>query len=139
VASHIRLWSGVDDAGLGSFYRHADVFVSASMHEGFCVPIVEAMYNKVPVVALAAAAVPETVASAALLVKPAGTDAATAAFIASGVYRVSSDADLRSLLVAGGTVRAEQLGLERSRHTMRRILEGWIDRFGSLEDTEGAA
>ncbi|MFZ0665897.1 MAG: glycosyltransferase [Acidimicrobiales bacterium] len=139
VASHIRLWSGVDDAGLGSFYRHADVFVSASMHEGFCVPIVEAMYNKVPVVALAAAAVPETVASAALLVEPAGTDAATAAFIASGVYRVSSDADLRSLLVAGGTVRAEQLGLERSRHTMRRILEGWIDRFGSLDETEGAA
>ena len=53
---------------LGDYYRSADVFVSASVHEGFCVPILEAMHHGVPVVALAAAAVPETVAGAGLLV-----------------------------------------------------------------------
>jgi len=44
-------------------YRSADVFVSLSEHEGFCVPLVEAMHFGVPTVAFASTAVPETVAT----------------------------------------------------------------------------
>ena len=46
----------------------ADVFVCASEHEGFCVPLVEAMGKGIPVVAYDAAAVGETVGGAGLLV-----------------------------------------------------------------------
>jgi glycosyltransferase involved in cell wall biosynthesis len=45
---------------LAAFYDVADVFLSASEHEGFCVPLVEAFYKRVPVVAYAATAVPWT-------------------------------------------------------------------------------
>jgi glycosyltransferase involved in cell wall biosynthesis len=45
---------------LGAFYDVADVFLSASEHEGFCVPLIEAFYKQVPVIAYAATAVPWT-------------------------------------------------------------------------------
>jgi L-malate glycosyltransferase len=45
---------------LAAFYDVADVFLSASEHEGFCVPLIEAFYKRVPVVAYAATAVPWT-------------------------------------------------------------------------------
>jgi len=45
-------------------YRSADVFVSLSEHEGFCVPLVEAMHFGVPTVAFASTAVPETAGDA---------------------------------------------------------------------------
>lgn len=50
----------VSDAELTAYYDVADVFLCASEHEGFCVPLVEAFYKEVPVVAYAATAVPAT-------------------------------------------------------------------------------
>ena len=53
---------------LVSFYRNADAFVCLSDHEGFCVPLVEAMQFSLPILAHKAAAVPETLADGGLLV-----------------------------------------------------------------------
>ncbi len=50
----------VTDAQLAALYDVADLFLSASEHEGFCVPLVEAFHTHVPVLALARAAVPAT-------------------------------------------------------------------------------
>lgn len=52
---------------LNACYRSAHVFVCMSEHEGFCIPLVEAMANGVPVLAHAAAAVPETLGGAGVL------------------------------------------------------------------------
>ena len=67
-----RFWftGQVPDEDLAVFYRWADVYVSLSEHEGFCVPLVEAMAANVPVVAYAAGAVPETLGGAGLLFSP---------------------------------------------------------------------
>jgi glycosyltransferase involved in cell wall biosynthesis len=67
-----RFWftGPVPDADLATFYRWADVYVSLSEHEGFCVPLVEAMATGVPIVAYAAGAVPETLGGAGLLFSP---------------------------------------------------------------------
>lgn len=54
-------------AQLNACYRTASVFLCMSEHEGFCAPLLEAMYHDVPVVAVAAAAVPETMAGAGVL------------------------------------------------------------------------
>src|SRR5688500_6192721 len=48
-------------------YDLADVFLCASAHEGFCVPIVESFYKQVPVLAYAASAVPATMDGAGVL------------------------------------------------------------------------
>jgi glycosyltransferase involved in cell wall biosynthesis len=67
-----RFWftGPVPDEDLAAFYRWADAYVSLSEHEGFCVPLVEAMASDVPIVAYAAGAVPETLGGAGLLFTP---------------------------------------------------------------------
>ncbi|MEM9467314.1 MAG: glycosyltransferase family 4 protein [Actinomycetota bacterium] len=102
-------------------YRHADVFLCLSEHEGFCVPIVEAMAAGVPVVAHAAAAVPETVADAGILL--ADKRPAT---VAAAVLRVLDDAPLAATLVDAGRRRAAEFDLEIGRERMRAALEGLV-------------
>ena len=57
-ASHVHFVGHVSDEELVAFYEIADLFLCASEHEGFCVPLVEAFYKQVPVLAYAATAVP---------------------------------------------------------------------------------
>ena len=55
------------DEELVAYYEVADLFLCASEHEGFCVPLVEAFYKQVPVLAYAATAVPATMDGAGVL------------------------------------------------------------------------
>lgn len=60
----------VPDAELAAYYRSASVYISLSEHEGFCVPLVEAMAMDVPVLAYAAGAVPDTLGGAGVQFAP---------------------------------------------------------------------
>jgi glycosyltransferase involved in cell wall biosynthesis len=76
-----EIQSGISDLGLNgsvvtvssaspgqlrAVYLAAHIFLCLSEHEGFCVPLVEAMYHKIPIVALRRTAVPETLGPSAL-------------------------------------------------------------------------
>ena len=63
----VHLVGHVSNEELAAYYEVADVFVSASEHEGFCVPLVEAFHMGVPVLAYAATAVPATMDGAGVL------------------------------------------------------------------------
>ena len=56
----VHLIGHVSNEELTALYDVADLFLSASEHEGFCVPLVEAFHKRIPVIAFAAAAVPAT-------------------------------------------------------------------------------
>ncbi|HUF48693.1 MAG TPA: glycosyltransferase family 4 protein [Vicinamibacterales bacterium] len=56
----VHILGQVTNEELTALYDVADVFLCASEHEGFCVPLIEAFYKRVPVVARAATAVPAT-------------------------------------------------------------------------------
>ena len=60
----------VSDEQLAAWYRVADALVSASEHEGFCIPLAEAMAFGVPVIAAGNAAVPETLGDSGVLLSP---------------------------------------------------------------------
>lgn len=60
----------VPDVELAAYYRASSVYVSLSEHEGFCVPLVEAMAMDVPVLAYSAAAVPDTLGGAGVQFAP---------------------------------------------------------------------
>ncbi|MGH7173076.1 MAG: glycosyltransferase, partial [Gemmataceae bacterium] len=60
VLDSVLFIDGVSDAELKAYYERASVFVLASEHEGFCVPVVEAMALQVPIVAYGSTAVPHT-------------------------------------------------------------------------------
>jgi glycosyltransferase involved in cell wall biosynthesis len=65
--SNVHFSGHVSDAELAAYYEVADLFLCASAHEGFCVPIMESFYKQVPVVAYAATAVPSTMDGAGVL------------------------------------------------------------------------
>lgn len=67
VADRVRFLGSVDDAELARRYADADAFVCLSDHEGFCVPLIEAMAAGLPIVAFASSAIPETLGHAGLL------------------------------------------------------------------------
>ena len=65
--TNVTLAGHVSNAELTAYYDVADLFLCASEHEGFCVPLIEAFYKQVPVLAYAAAAVPATMDGAGVL------------------------------------------------------------------------
>lgn len=90
----------VSDAERDEAYATSGAYLCMSEHEGFCAPLLEAMAWGLPVVARAAAAVPETVGSAGLLVEGRDIDLAAAA-----IARVLTDAQVREGLAANARVR----------------------------------
>lgn len=60
----VELPGSVPDAAMAAYFRTADLFWSMSEHEGFCVPLIEAMWFDVPVFAYRSTAVPETLRGA---------------------------------------------------------------------------
>ena len=116
----VELTGAVSDSELAAWYRRADVFFSASEHEGLGVPLIEAMAFEVPVVARALAAVPETVGEAALLL-PAE---ASCVLAAEALNRVLDDARLRAEMTRRGRDRLAAFDPAGSRAAFRdRVLE----------------
>jgi glycosyltransferase involved in cell wall biosynthesis len=109
LADAVFLPGSVSAPELEAYYRAADVFVTASDHEGFCVPLGEAMGHGVPIVAYGVAAVPETVAGAGLVLP----DKSPIPF-AAAVGRVLSDDRLHQTLAAAGRERASEFDLAAS-------------------------
>ena len=63
----VHLTGHVSNEELTAYYQLADVFLCASEHEGFCVPLIESFHMGVPVIAYAASAVPATMDGAGVL------------------------------------------------------------------------
>ena len=91
----VHLLGQVTNEELTALYDVADVFLCASEHEGFCVPLVEAFYKEVPVIALAATAVPATLDGGGVLY-----ESRDPRHIASIVHAVVSDAALEDRIIA---------------------------------------
>jgi len=100
---HIIFTGKVSDQALYSYYRAADIFISASEHEGFCVPIVEAMALDIPVLAFGATAVPETMGEGGILIHSWDITR-----LSELLYILSNDVVLRSKILEG-----QQKNLER--------------------------
>lgn len=95
----------------------ADVYVSASLHEGFGVPLIEAMASGVPVVASRAAAHPWVIGDAGLLCEP--NDPVD---LANKVVQVLTDQALSSNLRERGITRAREFALDKHLQTLAQII-----------------
>jgi glycosyltransferase involved in cell wall biosynthesis len=69
MEDHVVFAGYASQAELVAYYRLAHLFLCMSEHEGFCVPLLEAMHHGVPIIAYAAAGVPDTLESAGILVR----------------------------------------------------------------------
>lgn len=93
----------VPQAELNAFYQGASAFLNMSEHEGFCIPVIEAMHMGVPVVAYDAAAVPETMDGAGVLFRRKEMPA-----VAEMLGRVVREGPLRQAVLAGQSARMER-------------------------------
>jgi glycosyltransferase involved in cell wall biosynthesis len=111
----VDLTGPVSGAALSSYYEACDVFVVCSEHEGFLVPLLEAMHHRLPVVAFASSAIPETLGNAGLLL-----DTKDPVTVAAAVDRVVTDVPLRDAMVNAGIARLDEFDVARSR---RKLLD----------------
>jgi glycosyltransferase involved in cell wall biosynthesis len=109
LAGSVRFTGHASDAAVASAYADADVLVVTSEHEGFCVPVVEAMSAGLPVVAFDQGAVPEVLGGAGTLV----TDKDPYALAAS-IAEVLADSPRRDAMAAAGRRRLAELDLENA-------------------------
>src|SRR4051812_9734967 len=105
-------------AELAERFRSAHAFLCLSEHEGFCIPVLEALHFGLPVVARPAGAVPEVAGDAALLV-----DDADPAVVAELLHLAVSDGDLRAELRRRGAARVEAFAPERTERALRELVE----------------
>jgi glycosyltransferase involved in cell wall biosynthesis len=104
-----------------AYFRTADVFVCLSEHEGFCVPILEAMELGLPVIAHGAAAIPDTLDSAGILL-----DDKDPLVVACVVEELLSDEHRRAGLVDAGLTRAEGFSLQSTSKQFLATLGAWL-------------
>jgi L-malate glycosyltransferase len=118
-----RFWftGPVPDEDLAAFYRWSDAYVSLSEHEGFCVPLVEAMAADVPIVAYAAGAVPETLGGAGILFAPKDLEVG-AELLGSVVY----DRDLRARVLEGQRRRLQDFAPPRIEARLKETLAPFL-------------
>jgi glycosyltransferase involved in cell wall biosynthesis len=96
LSPQVEITGQVDDATLLACYRTAHLYWSASAHEGFGAPLIEAMWFDVPVLALNASAVPETLDAAGVLFDRDEEPGA----VAARAYRLTQDKGLRATVIA---------------------------------------
>ncbi len=116
LAEAVTFAGHASDATVAAAYAQADVLVVTSVHEGFCVPVTEAMAVGLPVVAYAQGAIPEVLGGAGVLVDSVDP------------YRLA--ATIAELLA--DQARCEELADAGRRQLAALDLEGAGDRFVDL-------
>jgi L-malate glycosyltransferase len=106
----------VPDEDLAAYYRTASVYISLSEHEGFCVPLLEAMAADVPVLAYASTAVPDTLGGAGVQFSPKDLE-----YAAELLGELAYNDDLRTKVIAGQRARLADFGDDRIRRELERL------------------
>lgn len=105
LSEHVTLTGGVDDAQLATLYDRADVFVMASLYEGFGMVLTEAMARGLPIICTTGGAASETVPDvAAIKVLPGDADA-----LGQAISSILTDAELRRSLADASFAAGQSL------------------------------
>ena len=105
-----------------AYYHVADAFVCMSEHEGFCVPLVEAMFFDIPIIAYDTSAISDTLGGSGVLL-----DNNDPVFAAEVINRVLTDEKLRESIIEGQRRRLEDFSYERVRDVVAKELKGFIE------------
>jgi L-malate glycosyltransferase len=108
----------VSDWELAAYYRTASVYISMSEHEGFCVPLIEAMAADVPVLAYASTAVPETLGGAGVLFTPKDME-----YAAELLGQLAFDPVVRARVIEGQRKRLAEFSDDRLRARLLGIMQ----------------
>ncbi len=121
LGDSVEITGKVSDENLSAIYQTADVYVSMSEHEGFGMPLIEAMAHDVPVVAYNSSTIADTLGEGGLLLAEKD-HSKTAALIKI----LSEEPELRRRIMC-----AQRRNLQRfERETLRNALAGFLESIG---------
>jgi glycosyltransferase involved in cell wall biosynthesis len=121
-ARNVVFTGPVSEEARNAWYRRADVYLSMSVHEGFCVPLIEALAHGAPVVARDAGAMPETLGGAGLVL-----DGEDLPVVAEALHELTSSATTRSSLYDAADRRLAELRPDLVAARMRSALAPLLD------------
>ncbi|MDE5753061.1 MAG: glycosyltransferase family 4 protein [Oscillospiraceae bacterium] len=111
-----------------AYYKIADLFLCMSEHEGFCVPLVEAMYFNVPVIAYRSCAVPETLGTGGCVV-----DSKNPAEISLLIQKILSNPEWRQKIIQNQQKRLEDFQYEKIKNLFAGQLAAFLNLTGANE------
>lgn len=117
LEDYFRFTGKASDEDLAGWYRAADIFITLSEHEGFCVPLIEAMVNDIPVIAFDAGAVRETMGGEGFLLRRKDP-----AEIAALCKLLLVDRPLRRCVIRGQRARLKEFENERVYNRLAEFL-----------------
>jgi glycosyltransferase involved in cell wall biosynthesis len=123
MADHVTFHGSVTQEQLVAFYQGADIFLCVSDHEGFCVPVIEAMHHQLPVIAYNSSAVGETVRQGGLLLNDKHP-----LTVAAALNKLAKDDHLTGRLRIAGAKRAAFFNRET---TSTQFTKEFVDLLGS--------
>lgn len=124
----------VSDDELAAIYAGATLFVFPSFHEGFGLPILEAMNYGIPVIASNVSSIPEVVKLEEALFDPMDTQA-----IADKIEHALTDMKLRDRLIANSEERRQAFSWQRTAQTALDVIEGIRPRARRARDPQAPA
>ena len=107
VSESVIFTGRMADSEIRALYENCHAYLCMSEHEGFCLPLIEAMHFGLPVIAFDSSALPDTLADGGILVREKKPLA-----IAALLERLHTDTAMRDALVQAGRERAAQLSFE---------------------------
>ena len=123
-AEAISLVGRVSDGELREYYKNSDVYLCMSEHEGFCIPLIEAMYNNLVVFAYDSAAVSDTMGEAGILL-----DTKDSEQVSKRINDVMSNKHLVMDILNKESLRSQFF----SRENIRNMLANYMSKWASDE------
>ncbi len=116
IGAKVVFLGAIDDEKLNDYYKQAFAFVTASEHEGFCVPVLEAMSQGTPVIGANAAALKETIGDCGLLFKPGDSKDL------KKKIKMLEDKKVYEKMVKAGLKKARKYSLENFRKIIKNVI-----------------
>ena len=117
LSGAVTLTGQVSLSDLKTYYQAAHLYLTASHHEGFCVPLIESMYFGLPIIARNAAAIPETLGDAGVLFARLGY-----VEVAEMAHLLVSDTGLRAQVISRQRQRLRVFAPERVEERLKAVL-----------------
>lgn len=118
---NVYLTGHVNFNELLAYYRLANVFISMSEHEGFCVPLLESMFFDIPIIAYNSTAIPYTLNGSGILVNEKNYDE-----VAEMIYLVINDKDFRHRIIERQRLQLKQYDMSKIEARLKDYIDSVI-------------
>jgi glycosyltransferase involved in cell wall biosynthesis len=118
LSKRVIAFGNVDEKFLAELYRGSDIFLFPSLHEGFGIPLIEAMASGIPFITSNKASLPEVAGDAGVVCDPFDLE-----FMKETILQIIQDKKFKFEIVNKGLKRANNFSSENQYHSLYKIID----------------